>query len=389
MKIVRAHSRKYKNGRQYLGIVEDNGRFITGQEKSKDNPDGLTQEEMKNPDLIPAEKRKKYPRVITPDTYLAIHDGQKLDPEGEDSETDAIWGLIKLQPNIALTKEKLNPSIHDWYIEDPRNDEAVKQKRRRIKNKATTYVDKVSTAELTTFLIYASNELNRITSPPQNMNPDRIYNVSYDIAEEYPQETVKFFENKDESMKKKIAVLELITYNIVTKQNNQFFDGPTYLGSNIKELTDFIEDPKHAATKDKFFKQLHKAKTGSEDYSLTKEEVESTEASQLIKNAKVKYADNEVEKAAELLNQAKQLKMNSETKKDYDAIFKKVFDSSSQNVSDDLKTSFDKKGSENFDSTSNLEDKDIEEIRSLLRSKKIKGWTKNMSKQELINLLNG
>jgi hypothetical protein len=395
--IIRASSRKYKKEKLYLGIREDNGKFITGQEKSHENPDGLTQEEMKNPDLIPPEKRKKYPRVITPNTYLTIYDGQKLMPEGTDLEEDALWGLIKLQPNIALSKAEHNPSIHDWYIEDPVKNEEIKHKKRRIKNKATSYIDDVSTSRLTTFLIYASNVLDRITAAPQNMSANRIYNVAYDIAEEFPAETVKFFENKDEEIKRKTSILELITYGIVEKRGNYFYDGPTYLGSNINELLDYLDNSEHAATRDKFFKQLHKKKTGSKDYNLTQEEAESTEANQLIKDAKIAYADENIEKATELLNKVKTKRMNDQTHKEFESFYKKVFDYSILKDTNDMSVSFD--GTSSM-SDSNIEmntddevvskvpntSMSIEEIRSFLRSNKIKGWTKNMSKEELIQL---
>jgi len=395
--IIRASSRKYKKEKQYLGIREDNGKFITGQEKSHENPDGLTQEEMKNPDLIPPEKRKKYPRVITPNTYLTIYDGQKLMPEGTDLDEDALWGLIKLQPNIALSKAEHNPSVHDWYIEDPVKNEEIKHKKRRIKNKATSYIDDVSTSRLTTFLIYASNVLDRITAAPQNMSANRIYNVAYDIAEEFPVETVKFFENKDEEMKRKTSILELITYGIVEKRGNYFYDGPTYLGSNINELLDYLDNSEHAATRDKFFKQLHKKKTGSKDYNLTQEEAESTEANQLIKDAKIAYADEDIEKATELLNKVKTKRMNDQTHKEFEIFYKKVFDYSTLKDTNDMSVRFDGTSSMSDSKTvMNTDDEvvskipntsmSIEEIRSFLRSNKIKGWTKNMSKEELIQL---
>ena len=401
--VIRASSRKYKKEKQYLGIREENGKYITGQEKNPDNPDGLSQEEMKNPDLIPPEKRKKYPRVITPNTYLTIYDGQKLMPEGTDPEEDAIWGLIRLQPNIALSKESHNPSVHDWYIEDPIKNEEIKHKKRRIKNKATSYIDEVSTSRLTTFLIYASNVLDRVTSAPQNMSANRIYNVAYDIAEQHPSETVKFFENKDEAVKRKTSVLELITYGIIEKKGNYYYDGPTYLGSNINELLDYLNDPEHAATRDKFFKQLHKKKTGSKDYNLTQEEAESTEAIQLIKDAKIAFADDDIDKATELLNKAKTKKMNDQTRKEYESFYVKVFNYSTKKDTDEMKMDFNGTSSYShgeFSSDQNglaINDEDvvpktpntsmsIEEIRSFLRSNKIKGWTKNMSKEELIEL---
>ncbi|MCF7885215.1 MAG: hypothetical protein K9M80_01865 [Candidatus Marinimicrobia bacterium] len=386
---IRASSRKYKKEKMYLGIKEENGRFITGQEKSKDRPDGLTQQEIMNPDLIPNEKRKKYSFVITPDTYISIHDGQKIALEGENQEDDALWGLLKLQPNVAINKAEHNPAKHDWYIEDPIKNEEVKRKVRSFKHKATTMVDEATTSRQTTFLIYASNEFGRVSHNPRNMTPDRIYNTAYDIAEEYPEKTIEFFENKNTSIKKKTAVLELISYEIITKRNDQYFDGPSYMGSNLKELLDYLEHPEHAATRDKLFKMLNKKKTGSKDFSLTQEESESSEAAQYIKEAKIAFADDNIDKAQTLINEAKTKKMNPEVRKDFENIFQKIFEKSTMKDTADLSEDFGKANG-TTDEQINQAVPNIEmtksEIIEILRSKpNLKGWDTNMSKQKLVD----
>lgn len=408
MPIIRASARKYKKSSQFLGIKNRGGKYFTGQEQSSERPNGLTQQEIKNPDIIPIEKRKNFPQVITPDTYISIFDGQTLQEEGVSKDDDVIWGLLKLQPNVALNKRDLNPANHDWYIENPEVEAKSKAKERRKKNRALKYVDEAAISKQQTFLVFVSSEHGKVNVNPRILSPDRIYTEAVDAAEEYPESAVAFFEGKDPLIKKKVGILELMSYEIIKERNNAYYDGSTFLGTNLTEVGNFLDAPENAPTRDKLFKLLSKAKNGGKDYKRSQKELDSIQAGEIIDRAKIAYADDEYQKAKDLLNKINGYELDDATQQKFDNLNKKVLEAMTSN--DDI-PNYDKLGSldinhnsttispayntgtdsdANFDdieektTNESWEDMSLEEIRSFLRSKKISGWKKTMSKMELI-----
>lgn len=365
---------KAKETGMLISPPHKNGFYLTGQHANENNPNGLTQEEIKNPDKIRPERFNEFGYVISVDTYMRITNNQKINPEGNASER-AIWGLIQYQPHIAKSRSEVNPSKHDFYIDDPVQREDDKYKQYKKKKKATDLVDDAGLERQKTLLIYASSQQEGLVADPRNMSPSQIYNRAMEIAETSTDIVTKFFDNKDQDVQAEIAMLELVTYDIISKDSKGFWDGKNFLGENIKQVTDFLNDPIHAATRDRLFKGLSNKKNNSYTSSTKTSNERDYEAEEYLKSAKIAFAEGDIDKALSYIGNGQTIEMSKSLNKKFDEFHNKILNSTTKNAA---------ATSEQKDV--NLNEMSAEEIKSYFRKNKITGWKNNMNKDELIEV---
>ena len=92
-----------------IPIVEDNGRFLTGQD--------LTYKQMVGEEPLTEQQSVKYPFVINPNVPHKIRHNVNIDPDNP--EAKAIIKAALLSGRIAASKVEYRDGIHDGYIIDP------------------------------------------------------------------------------------------------------------------------------------------------------------------------------------------------------------------------------------------------------------------------------
>lgn len=365
--ILITEKKKYKEAGQRLGIPGKNGMFLTGQHKSKENPNGLSQQEIKNPDIIPPERRPAY--VITPDTYLKITHMRSLDDD--DPETEAIRGLLPFQSNIAMSKKEYNPALHDWYIANPVKDEEEKSSKLKATKRAWDKVQSSSETKQKTLLLFANTRISGHSIQPKALNADNVYNLCVDLAQQHPGVVNEFFDTKNNQVQAEISILELIHYGILRQHQMHYYDGNNFVGRNAKEVLDYLNDPKNVGTKDRLFKILNQKKTGSIDNAAREIEVESFAAESLLQEAKASYVDENYDDSLSKVKKAISLNLDDETREKVESFRLKVLEAITGNKE---KNALD------------LQNMSESAIKTFFKKSGIRGWKQDMTKEELIKV---
>lgn len=364
--------KKYKVNGQRLFIPVKNGQFITGQERSEKRPNGLTQQEIKNPDLIPAERRPAL--VITPDNAYSLKISNNMNLDEQTPYMEAIRGLIELQQNIAPSKEEYNPAVHDWFIFDKSKEAKSKQVKFKNTKRAWDLVEDSAIARQKTLLLYANTRVDGHALYPDTMSVDDIYNAAVSLAQKEPDLVVEFF-SKDKKVQQEVAILELIHNNVISSRNGHYYDGQNYLGSNNKEVIDYFNNPQNASTRDRLFKKLSVKKSGSMENGQTQQDLDSIAAASMLEQAKVRFVDEEYQEALDIIKDAQSKMINQDMREQLDKWKQKIL----ATISGEMTNPAAKNDSVD------LQEMNEEGIRTFFRKTGVKGWNNKMTKKELID----
>jgi hypothetical protein len=296
-----------------------------------------------------------------------------------DEETpsmDAINCLIPFQPNIAKSEQEYNPAIHDWFIYDKDIEVKSKSKNFKVSKQAWDFVEDATTSRKKTLLLYANTRVSGYTVYPETMSEEEIYNSAVELANKHSELVVEFF-TADKGVQQEVAILELIHNSVITQRNGHYYDDNNYLGSNNKEVIDYLNNPANASTRDRLFKKLRMKKSNGLDNSQTQKDIDTMAAENMLDQAKVRFVDGQYQESLDIIKEAKSKMISGEMMEKLEKWKIKVLKALTGD--DGEKSAMDN------DTEIDLKEMDVSEIHSYFRKQGIKGWNQKMTKQELID----
>lgn len=214
---IMATDEKYRVAPYFIAPKWDEAKkkFITGQEDLTD------------------EEKKKVALVINPeeDSFMIKH-MQLFDDEVEHDRI--ILKLVKMDEAIALSKSKISPGMHRFYIEN-KEDEAVE-----VISKADEQYEAMT--EIRNMSVEEMSDLARILGTyVRDLNSKRIESDLKKLAQENPKKVLIALSDKDRKIK--VFLNKLIDKKIVSIVNGKYMNGIDLLGANQEYAIHWLKDP--------------------------------------------------------------------------------------------------------------------------------------------------
>jgi len=246
---VAACDKRYEKGEVYWALPYEDPRianYVTGQERSVDNPNGLTKRQIEMLDPLTDEDRKKYhfPIVMDPNKFRGVaisrattfnlstdDNGNYVNPIDKEKYEFFIKGQTE---KVATSKDKIIPGKHLFFLVDDNRDAQERNSHRRIILEAQQLVfnklTKESFYELFIYINHNKNTSYSTLNAADAIIEDRVY----ELCEKYPADVKKFF-NKETS--EELFILKLVHYGIIFVKAGSFVDKEDkYLGSSVREV---------------------------------------------------------------------------------------------------------------------------------------------------------
>lgn len=192
--------------------------------------------------------------VITPETYVQIHDGKVLNLENPIDNDN--WKWMQKHPYVVMDRRKATSSRDArFYIEN-----------KEAEAKELISKDKLITDAKTAMYNASSEMLNVVAKAfghpsPEGFSSEEIYRFLIDIIQDTPQAVIDSFspEKRAETNVRSLFT-DLQRYKIIIKSRGSYYFGGEHgihLGRSEEELVDFLLDDDNKSTVDAMTAQLN------------------------------------------------------------------------------------------------------------------------------------
>ena len=236
-----------KNG-FIVPILEDNGRFQTGQD--------LTYKQMLGIDPLTDVQLQKYPFVINPDVLHKIKHNVNMDVN--QAEARAIIELALLSGYIAKSKAEYNSGIHEGYVIDKESDAIVEYDLNMKIAKAFEVISKTKVEDLDILCTLVSLQYNAPSLEGANTEKQKI-SALYKIAKEVPDNIINCSPEHNPHIEDEMFVAYCVKHNLIRKKGNSFVlyennKEVALLGTTMLKTVAFLEG--NPVFKDRLYTRL-------------------------------------------------------------------------------------------------------------------------------------
>lgn len=222
---ILAVSFKYKEKPFFAtGIFDDKTKvMLTGQQDL--SPSQLKEEEF----------------IINPNEHYLVRNNDELilKKRGDVYVHDkayALYGLYKIQPNFAMSKNEVIKGTHDFYLQNFEAEADKKIINSKIKAKASAKVLDMNLSDMVNLLYYFGENAASLTSK-------RAEARVFELAESVPTEVISYFEDLDNNQKI-VFVKKLLSKGFIKRAegNGYLMYNKLMLGANETEAAAFLYD---------------------------------------------------------------------------------------------------------------------------------------------------
>jgi len=250
---VGAADKRYHKGEYYWALpVEDTraGIYITGQEKSKEKPNGLTMRQIKGEvPLTEAQVAElEYPIILNDETFrgIAISKHTQFDLSKDDSgayvnKTDVTKYefFMKGQAHVVASSLKaVIPNTHLFYFIYDIDDAAERNSRRKLVLKANEMVTKNLDASSYYELLIYVNYIRNLSYDTNSVNEEVMLDKIFQICDLHPETVLNLFTEKGAD---DLFILKLLYHDIISFRDGSFVNkDDKYLGNTPADVNKYL-----------------------------------------------------------------------------------------------------------------------------------------------------
>jgi len=259
--------------------VQDSGigTYLTGQHIDPEDPstfNNLTMEEMTERVQLSAEKMKKFPFVIKPESkdengkftpnIFPIKHGTKLNITCDEmgvpvnQKDHALYNYYsKYVSVVSPSKEQMKKGTHYFYIEDK---VAEANKRVSVEDQRFEAQSLVRSANLDKYREIALILNWKIKDFHMNvgyLTETEVKDILIQQCNERPADIISCF---DKNINEDIFILKLKDKGILTWKNGAFYDGSLFVGSTLEQVKSFIKEDSKREYQQKWARLLESSK---------------------------------------------------------------------------------------------------------------------------------
>lgn len=231
---------------QSFPVYDNNiGTYLTGQHIDPYKPEtkgGLTRTQIEGRDSLTTEQWKRFPYPILANTPQILYHGQEVDLSQKDDgsyvnpKDKALYEYWLHLPEVAKTKEDYNVDRHIFYIEDKEAEAVASISKRELIYKAMDLMHKNASFQRLTEVALLLNYYVPQVNIPTQLSKNQLENRIYDVIDSHPEKVIQCF---SENAAEDLFILKLVNYGIITRKENDFYDGETFLGNNVNAVKMF------------------------------------------------------------------------------------------------------------------------------------------------------
>lgn len=199
-----------KNG-YIIPILENNGRFLTGQD--------LTYEQMTGKEPLSAVQREKYPFVINPEVQYKLKHNVNVDLNH--IEIKSIITLALLSNYIARSKDEYNSGVHEGYIIDKEADAIVELDMNIKIAKAFEVISNTNTEDIDILCTLVSLQ-NGSPSLDTAVSTKQKIAALYAIAKEFPDNIINSSGEHNPNIADEMFVAYCVKNGLIKKRGNAY-----------------------------------------------------------------------------------------------------------------------------------------------------------------------
>lgn len=162
------------------------------------------------------------------------------------------YEVIKDDPMIAASKDKVNPDHHRFYIEDKEREATATISKSKLKGKAFGIISNLSTEQMENYSRVLGKYMNGLSGT-------QIESALYDIAEKTPQLILDV--DNDKNLKHKIFIRRCLDQNIIHMDNGKYMNGKELIGINEDYTIQWLKDPMNSSLITQWSKMLDGGKS--------------------------------------------------------------------------------------------------------------------------------
>lgn len=247
---IRSIDKRYMNVSYPYRPMEDpkSNTWLTGQHIYEGHDDGLTTDEMIGKVALTPEKRKAYPYIINPLEVYPIWNRRKFDittnEEGKPVNPKDYFEFIMYRDfsyNVAKSKRSVRPGYDLFYIHDVEEEAKATVSMEDLIYDATKYVREDCTMdrykELALLLNY---KIKNFHINVDGMTEVQVRARLYEACKKNPVEVLSC---KEESSSDELFILKAVSYGIIKRMGDDFFDGGKFIGKGLKGVKTFMMYP--------------------------------------------------------------------------------------------------------------------------------------------------
>jgi len=145
--------------------------------------------------------------------------------------------VIRDDKLIAESKDKINPSVHRYYIEDKEYEASVAISKTRLKAKAFKVIALLSLEDMINY----SRILGKYA---KGLSGTQVEALLYEYCENEPQKILDIAEDRD--LKYKILLHKLLDNQFILVRNGKYMNGSEPIGINENYCVMWLKDPKNS-----------------------------------------------------------------------------------------------------------------------------------------------
>ena len=231
-----------------IPIVENNGRFLTGQD--------LTYKQMVGEEPLTESQRLKYPFVINPNVMHKVRHNSFMDTTIP--ETAALVELALLSGRIAANKSEYNVGVHDGYIINPEFEADAEVKAFNMVSEAFAIIRDTKSEDLDILVLLASLQPNSSNMEGLFTEKQKL-SALYKLAQSHPANIINCSPKHNSTIKDQLFVAYCIKHKIILKKGSNYVireDGQdiAYLGTTMVKAIAYLDA--NSTLKDKLYTKL-------------------------------------------------------------------------------------------------------------------------------------
>jgi hypothetical protein len=258
--VNRPEYRIYKKAPYVIPIIEENGKYRTGQDDlsiQQIMPIRVSKGVYKESEPLTEAQRKKYPYVINPLEQYTIKHLQWLNKK--DDYDSCIYNLLILSGQWAENKiiYEQNPQKYHGYFEDAISEAIFKNNARDERFEAETAVRNASIDDYKRIaLIFSFNVPNAVISLKSSQ--DELRSNLLELCDTHPKQMKMCFHKYNPGIDADIFILECIDANIIVrKDKGDLYHEGDYMGKTIEDVKRYLNSRGKEQLKAKFTSLLN------------------------------------------------------------------------------------------------------------------------------------
>lgn len=231
-----------------IPIVEDNGRFLTGQD--------LTYKQMVGEEPLTEQQSVKYPFVINPNVPHKIRHNVNIDPDNP--EAKAIIKAALLSGRIAASKVEYRDGIHDGYIIDPEVEANAELKEFDMVAAAFDVIKETKTEDLDILTLLVSLQPG-VTNMEGIHTDNQKLSALYKTAQKTPAAILNSSTKHNPQVKEQLFIAYCIKHKLIVKKGANYVvregsQETAYLGTTMVKAIAYLDA--NASLKDRLYTAL-------------------------------------------------------------------------------------------------------------------------------------